>query len=72
MQFHHFGDLPPNGMQGVQRSHRFLEDHRDLAAADTPHLNAFGIKPDDVDGLGAAFLPLEDDLAVDDFAGGAT
>src|SRR2546425_10861385 len=31
-------ELAPDGEHRVQRGHRLLEDHRDLAAADPPHL----------------------------------
>ena len=32
------GDLQPDGEQRVERGHRLLEDHRDVAAADLAHL----------------------------------
>src|SRR6266508_2889489 len=38
MQPHGFRDLIADGHDGVERGHRLLEDHRDLVAADTPHL----------------------------------
>ena len=31
-------DLPADGVDGRQRGHRVLEDHRDLTAANRPHL----------------------------------
>src|SRR2546425_3941952 len=31
-------ELAPDGEHRVERGHRLLEDHRDLAAADPPHL----------------------------------
>ena len=33
-----FGDLETNRQNRVQAGHGFLEDHRDLAAADCPHV----------------------------------
>ena len=38
MQDHHLLDLVPDRQQRVQRCHRFLEDHGDLAAPHRPHL----------------------------------
>jgi hypothetical protein len=35
---HRLGDLVADGVDGVQRGHRLLEDHPDLAAPDRPHL----------------------------------
>src|SRR5690606_13800555 len=32
------GDLRPDAMHRVQRAHRLLEDHRDVAPAERPHL----------------------------------
>ena len=34
----HLGDLVADAIDGVQRAHRVLEDHRDLLAADVPQL----------------------------------
>ena len=68
VQFHHFRNLPANRMQRIQRGHRLLKDHRDLAAADAAHLHALGVELDDIDRFGAALLPAKNDLALDDFA----
>ena len=38
VQHDHFRNLLANGHQWVERGHRFLKDHRDLAAAHLPHL----------------------------------
>ena len=50
-------DLPPDSIHRVERGHRVLEDHRDLAAADLAHLVL--ADPGQV-------LALEHDLAADD------
>ena len=34
---HRLDDLPADGQQRVERRHRLLEDHRDLAAAEASH-----------------------------------
>ena len=33
MQLQGFGDLPPNGVNRIQRSHRLLKNHSDIAPA---------------------------------------
>jgi hypothetical protein len=33
-----FGDLQPNGEQRIERRHRLLKDHRNVAPADFAHL----------------------------------
>ncbi|BDE05869.1 hypothetical protein WPS_11450 [Vulcanimicrobium alpinum] len=38
MQARRFRDLFPDGEHGVERRHRILKDHRDVAAADLAHL----------------------------------
>src|SRR3972149_3639157 len=38
VQFQRFGDLEPDREHRVQARHRFLENHRDLVAADLAHL----------------------------------
>ena len=40
VQLEHLGDLVADRVERVQRGHRLLEDHRDLAAADAAHLRA--------------------------------
>jgi hypothetical protein len=55
-------DLVANGMHRRQRSHRFLEYDRNTAAANLPHLLAFGIQPGDVDAL-TGFGIVEQNLA---------
>ena len=46
------GELAANAVHGVQRRHRFLEDHRDAIAADLAHprgrqvRQAFALEPD--------------------------
>jgi hypothetical protein len=50
------GDLLADAEDRVERGHRLLEDHRDVAAADGLHLRL---------GQVGQVLPLEQDLAVD-------
>src|SRR6184192_3119166 len=38
MRLERLADLPADGQHRVERGHRVLEDHRDLAAADPPQL----------------------------------
>src|SRR5262249_25477386 len=54
------GDLLADREDGVQRGHRLLEDHRDLFAADLPHLRG---------GQAEEVLAVVDDLALHDAAG---
>ncbi len=37
MAAEHLGDLEADRVDGIERGHRLLEDHRDLAPADRPH-----------------------------------
>ena len=62
MQSHCFADLLADRVERVQRRHRFLENHRDVVAANSLHL-AIGQR--------AQVLALEADLAADDLAGRA-
>ena len=59
MQPDQFRDLLANGEHRIERCHRLLEDHRDLLAANLPHL--FGREVQQVDAVIA-------DLARDDAA----
>src|SRR5262245_65978419 len=54
------GQLTPHGEDGVQRGHRLLEDHADLAPADVAHL---GVRE------AQEIAALEEDLAAYDAAG---
>ena len=58
MRLDRLGDLVPNGEHGIERGHRILEDHGDLAATNLAQLILVHIE--DV-------VALEDDLAADDF-----
>src|SRR4051794_17658871 len=46
-----FADLVADGVERRQRSHRLLEDDRDIAAADRPHFAAVRVQLGDIDGL---------------------
>jgi hypothetical protein len=56
-----FGQLPADRQHGVERGHRFLEDHPDLASAHRAHLLL---------AQGQEVPPLEENLAAFDAAGG--
>ena len=60
-----FADLIADGVERRQRGHRLLEDDRDIAAADRPHLAAVRVQLGDVDGLGELRVG-EQDLALGD------
>ena len=53
------GDLPSDAQHRVERSHRLLEHHADIAAADGAHLGL---------GKSAQVASVEEDLAGDDAA----
>ena len=55
---HAFGDLVADGVDGAQRAHRLLEDHRDLLAPDLADRAALGRNPRQVDDL---VLPVQGD-----------
>ncbi|MCY1451387.1 hypothetical protein D9M71_682530 [compost metagenome] len=44
MQLEHFLDLEADGVAGIERGHRVLEDHRDVLADDAPPLAAFQLE----------------------------
>src|SRR5262245_26586092 len=60
MDLHGFGELAADGKDGIERGHRLLEHHRDLAPADLPHL-LFREREE--------IATLEENLPADDFAG---
>ncbi len=62
VQPHRLRDLVSNGEDGVERCHRFLEDHGHLVSPDAPHLVTTGIESGDVDELAAG-------TAIEDLAG---
>src|SRR6476659_11353997 len=61
MQDERLRDLPRDSEDGIERGHRFLKDHRDLIAADAPHLAFADLQEID---------PFEANGAADDAAGG--
>ena len=46
MDLQRFGDLQPDGQDRVERGHRLLEDHRDVAAAEIAHMLVVEIEED--------------------------
>ena len=54
MLFQHLGDLPADGQHRVERGHRLLEHHADVAAAHPSHLRL---------GEAAQVAAIEQDLA---------
>ena len=66
VQPHRLADLVPDRVQGRERGHRLLEDHRDPAAADRPHRGAVGFERRDVDALRIPRIGPEADLAPGD------
>jgi len=70
----HLADLVADGVDGRERAHRLLEDHRDVTAADRPDRLAAGLQPRQVDRLLLAraargAMPVEQHLAGGDAAG---
>ncbi len=59
--FEDLGDLKADGVDRVERGHRFLEDHGDVLAPDLAHVSL---------GLLQEVLAFEDDLATDKTPGG--
>ena len=59
MDHQRFHDLEPDGQHRVQRRHRLLEDHRDIAAANLAHFVFSKLEK---------IAPLEQDAAADDAA----
>jgi len=60
-----FHDLVADGVDGVERGHRLLEDHGDLVPADRAVFLALGVEPGEVEGLGVAIVQ---NLPADDLA----
>jgi hypothetical protein len=65
MDHHHLVDLVADRMHGRQRTHRLLEDHGNLVAANGPQRQAVLLELDDI-GRPLA-LGLEDDRAASNF-----
>ena len=64
-----FSDLATDGEERIEGSHRFLENHRDFAAADFADFGAAWIELREVYGIAATAGGMEADFTVDDFAG---
>src|SRR5712691_3801980 len=59
MESEGLGNLFTNSEDGIERSHRILEDHRDVVPADLPHL---------LIGQSQQVLAIEDNLATDNLS----
>ena len=60
MQPQRLGDLVADRQHRIERGHRLLKDHRDLVAANVPHLGFFELHQ---------ILSLEGDDTADDLSG---